>query len=139
MSSSVGSETSIQTYNKLCSTWIYGNLVNLDNSTKSVLAGAGFQRDVNIGGNLIMGTESIDASGNAIDSDSNIKFTLNKVPFTIPLNKLSFLKNVSSDLQTQINNISASSGNISNVGYLTQTLPDITSTQFGTNAYNKGL
>lgn len=52
--------TSVQTYNKLRSTWIYGNLVNVDNSTKSVLAGAGFQRNVTIGGSLILGTETLD-------------------------------------------------------------------------------
>lgn len=105
--------TSIQTYNKLRSTWIYGNLVNLDNSTKTVLAGAGFQRNVTIGGSLILGTETLDANGNAIDNGGNIEFTLNKVPYSIPLTTLSYLRNVSSDIQQQITNISSSSGSSS--------------------------
>jgi hypothetical protein len=43
------------------------------------------------------------------------------------------------EIQQQINNISASAGNISTVGYIEQTLTDTSSTQFGTNAYNKLL
>jgi microcystin-dependent protein len=91
-----------------------------------------------VAGNLLLGTETIDASGNAIDSDSNIKFTLNKIPFSIPLQKLSFLQNVSSDLQTQINNISTTgSGTITTLEYITQALSDNSSTQYGNRAYNK--
>ena len=131
--------TSVQTYNKLRSTWIYGNLVNVDNSTKTILAGAGFQRNVSIGGSLILGTETIDVNGNAIDSGGNIEFTLNKVPYSIPLTTLSYLKNVSSDIQQQITNISSSSGSstISSIGYITQSLTDTSSTQFGYQSYNK--
>jgi hypothetical protein len=88
---------------------------------------------------LTLGLETLDASGNAIDTGGNIKFLLNKVPYSIPLRILSYLVNVSSDIQAQINSISASAGNISSVGYITQTLPDITSTQFGLNAFNKTL
>ena len=139
MSTTIGPETSTQNYNKLRSTFVYGNLANLDTSTKSILAAAAFQRNVTIGGNLILGTETIDPSGNAIDSSSNIQFTLNKTLYNIPLKTLSYISNLSSDCQQQINNIVSNSGIISNVGYLTQTLPDITSTQFGTNAYNKSL
>ena len=113
MTTTVGGGTTVPTYNKLRSTWIYGNLVNVDNSTKTVLAGAGFQRNVTIGGSLILGTETLDANGNAIDSGGNIEFKLNKVPYSIPLTTLSYLKNVSSDIQQQITNISSSSGSSS--------------------------
>ena len=84
-------------------------------------------------------TETLDASGNAVDSSSNIMFTLNKTAYSIPLKTLSYIKNVTSDIQTQINSLAASAGNIGTVGYTTQTLSDITSTQFGTNAFNKNL
>jgi len=113
MTTTVGGGTTVPTYNKLRSTWIYGNLVNLDNSTKTVLAEAGFQRNVTIGGSLILGTETLDANGNAIDSGGNIEFKLNKIPYSIPLTTLSYLKNVSSDIQQQITNISSSSGSSS--------------------------
>jgi microcystin-dependent protein len=135
---SFGQETSSQTANKLRSTFVYGNLGNFDKSDGTP-ANAAFQRNLLVGGNLTIGTETIDPSGNAIDSNSNIKFTLNKVPYTIPLRILSYIQNVSSDIQQQINTISASSGNISTLGYITQTLSDITSTQFGLNAFNKTL
>ena len=130
---------STQQTNKLRSTNVYGSFGNFDTSTGSILANGTFQRNVLVGEDLILGTERIDASGNAIDSNSNIKFTLNKVPYSIPLRILSYIQNVSSDIQAQINNISASSGNISSVGYITQTLSDTSSTQFGTNAFNKTL
>ena len=90
-----------------------------------------------MGGNLLLGTETTDANGNAIDSDSNIKFTLNKIPFSIPLQKISLLQNVSSDLQTQINNISTTgSGTITTLGYITQALSDTSSTQYGNRSFN---
>jgi len=130
--------TTTQASNKLRSTAVYGQFGNFDKSDGSIPAYGVFQRNLLVAGNLLLGTETTDASGNAIDSDSNIKFTLNKIPFSIPLKKLSYLQNVSSDLQTQINNISTSSGGtISNLGYITQELSDTSSTQFGNRAYNK--
>ena len=113
MSTTVGQGTSVQTFNKLRSTWVYGNLVNLDTSTKSILAGAAFQRNVTIGENLILGTETIDPSGNVIDSSSNIQFTLNKILYNIPLKTLSYISNLTSDCQQQINNISSSGSSTS--------------------------
>ena len=130
---------STQQTNKLRSTNVYGTFGNYDTSTGSILANGTFQRNLFVGENLVLGTETIDASNNAIDSNSNIKFTLNKVPYTIPLRVLSYLSDVSSSIQAQINSIVASSGDISNVGYITQTLPDTSSTQFGLNAFNKTL
>jgi len=135
MSTTVGPGTSVQTFNKLRSTWVYGNLVNLDTSTKSILAGAAFQRNVTIGENLILGTETIDPSGNVIDSSSNIQFTLNKIIYNIPLKTLSYISNLTSDCQQQINNMSSSSA--STLEYITQALSDTSSTQFGNRAYNK--
>ena len=131
---------STQSANKLRSTNVYGSFGNYDTSTGSILANGQFQRNILVGEDLILGTERIDASsGNAIASNSNIKFTLNKVPYSIPLRVLSYIQNLTSDCQQQINSISASSGKISTVAYLTQTLSDITSTQFGLNALNKTL
>jgi hypothetical protein len=131
--------TTNQGSNKLRSTAVYGQFGNFDKSDGSIPAYGVFQRNLLVAGNLLLGTETIDASGNAIDSNSNIKFTLNKTSYSIPLRVLSYIQNLTSDCQQQINSISASSGNISTVGYLTQTLPDITSTQFGLNAFNKTL
>jgi len=136
---SFGQETSSQSANKLRSTFIYGNLGVFDKSDGSILSSAVFQRNVLIGNDLTLGLETLDASNNALDTGGNIRFLLNKVPYSIPLRILSYLVNVSSDIQAQINSISASSGNISSVEYITQTLSDITSTQFGTNAFNKTL
>ena len=136
---SFGQETSSQSANKLRSTFIYGNLGVFDKSDGSILSSAVFQRNVLIGNDLTLGLETVDASGNAIDTGGNIRFLLNKVPYSISLRTLSYLMNVTSDIQQQISNISASAGNISTVGYLIQLLPDSTSTQFGTNAFNKTL
>ena len=99
---------STQQTNKLRSTNVYGSFGNFDTSTGSILANGTFQRNVLVGEDLILGTERIDASGNSIDSNSNIKFTLNKVPYSIPLRVLSYLSDVTSSIQAQINNISAS-------------------------------
>ena len=138
MTTIIGSGTTVQTANKMKSTYVYGNFANFDKSDGTP-AYAAFQRNVLVAGNLLLGTETLDPSGNAIDSSSNIQFTLNKILYNIPLKTLSYISNLSSDCQQQINNLTTNSGNISNMGYLTQTLPDVTSTQFGTNAYNKLL
>jgi hypothetical protein len=128
---------STQQTNKLRSTNVYGTFGNFDTSSGSILANGQFQRNLFVGGDLTLGLETLDASNNAIDTGGNIKFTLNKIPYSIPLRILSYIQNVSSDIQAQINNISSNGGNISSVGYITQTLPDTNSTQFGNNAYNK--
>ena len=108
---------STQSANKLRSTNVYGSFNNYDTSTGSILASASFQRNVLIGNDLTLGLESLDASNNAIDTGGNIKFLLNKIPYSIPLRILSYLVNVSSDIQQQINNFSTSNGgNISSVG-----------------------
>ena len=105
---SFGQETSSQTANKLRSTFVYGNFGNFDTSTGSILANAAFQRNVLIGNDLTLGLERLDSSGNAIDSGGNIKFLLNKIPYSIPLRTLSYLMNVTSDIQQQISNIPSS-------------------------------
>ena len=136
---SLGQETSSQTANKLRSTFIYGNLGVFDKSDGSIKSSAVFQRNVLIGNDLTLGLKTLDASGNAIDTGGNIKFLLNNVPYSIPLRVLTYIQNLTSDCQQQINSISARSGNISNVGYIEQTWTDTSSTQFGTNAYSKIL
>ncbi len=85
-----GGETSLQTANKLRSTFVYGNLGNFDKSDGTP-ANAAFQRNLLVGGDLTLGLESLDASNNAIDTGGNIKFLLNKVPYSIPLRVLSYL------------------------------------------------
>lgn len=125
------------TENRLRSTNIYGTFGNYDKSDGTIQANAIFQRNVNVKGNLLLGNETTDSSGNATDSGGNIQFTLNKTIYSLPLKTLSYLINISSDVQQQISNISASSGSISNVGYITQTFGDGTSTQFGFRCYNK--
>ena len=103
------------TTNKLRSTVIYGTLSNVDKTDGSIQASASFQRNVTIYGNLTLGKETIDASNNANNTGGNIQFSLNKVLYSIPLRTLSYLMNVTSDIQTQINSISASSGNIKSI------------------------
>jgi microcystin-dependent protein len=105
---SFGTTTTTPNVNKLRSTFIYGALGNVDKTDGSVPAIAIFQRNVTVGGNLILGTETIDSSGNAVDSASNIQFTLNKVLYSIPLRTLSYLMNVTSDIQQQLSTISSS-------------------------------
>ena len=132
--------TNLITFNRFKSTSIYGTFSNVDSSNGNILADGKFQRNLTIEGNLILGLETIDdSSGNATDTGGTIQFILNKVPYSIPLTKLSYLINVTSDIQQQISNITSNGSSISNLGYITQTLSDITSTQFGTNAYNKTL
>jgi hypothetical protein len=108
--SSVSSTTTTQASNKLRSTAVYGQFGNFDKSDGSIPAYGVFQRNLLVNGNLILGSETIDSSGNAIDTSSNILFTLNKTAYSIPLKTLSYIQNVSSDIQTQINNISTSGG-----------------------------
>ena len=91
---SFGQETSSQTANKLRSTFIYGNLGVFDKSDGSILSNAAFQRNVLVGGDLTLGLETLDASGNAIDTGGNIKFLLNKIPYSISLRVLSHLADV---------------------------------------------
>ena len=98
------------TNNQFRSTSIYGTFSNIDSTNGSILANGKFQRNLTIEGNLILGKETLDTNGNAIDSVSNIQFTLNKILYSIPLRTLSYINNVTSDIQTQINNISSNSG-----------------------------
>ena len=96
--------------NQFRSTSIYGTFSNIDSTNGSILANGKFQRNLTIEGNLILGKETLDTNGNAIDSASNIQFTLNKILYSIPLRTLSYINNVTSDIQTQINNISSNNG-----------------------------
>ena len=48
------------TTNQFRSTNIYGTFNNFDTSTKSILASGNFQRNLSVGGNLILGTETIE-------------------------------------------------------------------------------
>ena len=91
--------------NKFRSTMIFGTFSNLDNTSTNTQARAAFSRDVFVGGNLFLGNGAVDASGAFLDSTANIQYTLNKEIVNFPVTSLRFLKNVTSDIQQQINNI----------------------------------
>ena len=99
--------TTTLTFNQFKSTAIYGTFSNVDSSNGSILADGKFKRNLTIEGNLILGKETIlDANGNPVNSASTIQFTLDNVLYNIPLRTLSFIKNVTSDVQQQLTNIS---------------------------------
>ena len=91
--------------NQFRSTYVYGTFNNMDNTSNNIQARAAFQRDVHIGTNLFLGKGEKDDSGDFLDSTANIQFTLNKEIVSIPATSLKYLKNVTSDIQQQINNI----------------------------------
>ncbi len=99
--------------NQFRSTFVYGTLNNLDNSSNSIPARAAFQRDVFVGGNLFLGNAGVDASGAFLDSTSNLQYTLNKEIVNFPVTSLRFIKNLTSDIQQQIIDLS---NNITNNG-----------------------
>jgi len=105
------------TANKLRSTTVYGSFTNQDNSTGTIQAAAVFQRDVSVGGNLILGVETVDSFGNVIDSNGSIKARVNRQLIEITPRNLSYISNLTSDCQKQLNylnsNIAATS-NFSN-------------------------
>ena len=109
--------------NQLRSTFVYGNFANFDNSSSSIPARAFFQRDIGVGGNLFLGDGKTDASGAFLDSSSNIQFTLNKEIVSIPATRLKYLKNVTSDIQQQIQDLS---NNINNDNGEQSTFTDLT-------------
>ena len=92
--------------NQFRSTFVYGNFANFDNSSSSIPARAFFQRDIGVGGNLFLGDGKTDASGAFLDSSSNIQFFLNKEIVNFPVTSLRFIKNLTSDVQQQINDLS---------------------------------
>ena len=92
--------------NQFRSTFVYGTFNNLDNSSNSIPARAAFQRDVLVGNNLFLGNAALDASDAFLDSTSNIQFTLDKAIVSIPATCLRFIKNVTSDIQQQIIDLS---------------------------------
>ena len=99
--------TTTLTFNQFKSTAIYGTFSNVDSSNGSILADGKFKRNLTIEGNLILGKQTIlDANGNPVNSESTIQFTLDNVLYNIPLRTLSFIKNVTSDVQQQLTNIS---------------------------------
>ena len=99
--------------NQFRSTFIYGNLNVMDNSYSQIPARAAFGRDVFIGENLFLGKAEQDASRNFLDSSSNFLFTLNKEIVSVPVTSLQYIKNVTSDVQQQIIDLS---NNITNNG-----------------------
>jgi len=125
MTTIIGPGTQTPTANKFRSTNIYGNLFVQDNTSGTIPAFAGFQRDVVVGGNLTLGMERVDASGTIIDSSSNIFFKLSGTQHAIPLQKLSYIKNVTSDIQSQLNTLlaSLSSGSSNSLLYFPNTFP----------------
>ena len=96
--------------NQFRTTYVYGTFNNMDNTSNNIQARAAFQRDVHIGTNLFLGKGEKDDSGDFLDSTANIQFTLNKEIVSIPATSLKYLKNVTSDIQQQINNINNDGG-----------------------------
>jgi hypothetical protein len=106
MSSTVNPPVTKTLANQFRSTFVYGTFNNLDNSSSSIPARAAFQRDVLVGTNLFLENGAVDASGAFLDSTANIQFTLNKEIVSIPATSLKYLKNVTSDIQQQIIDLS---------------------------------
>ena len=104
------------------STYVYVTLNNLDNSSSSIQARAAFQWDVFVGGNLFLGNSEVDEAGAFLDSTSNIQFTLNKAIVSIPATCLNYIKNVTSDVQQQIIDLS----NNINIGEQSLSFNDLT-------------
>ena len=92
--------------NQFRSTYVYGTLNNLDNISSSIQARAAFQRDVLVGNNLFLGNAAVDEAGSFLDSTSNIQFTLDKEIVNFPVTSLRFIKNLTSDVQQQIIDLS---------------------------------
>ena len=97
------------TFNKFKSTTIYGNFNNIDYLDNSIQASGNFQRNLNVGGNLNLGTETSTTDPNTLittysDTGGNITFKLNNVTYTITPTILSYLINLNSDLITKFNN-----------------------------------
>ena len=95
MTSTIGPIVNKTLANQFRSTFVYGTLNNLlDNTSSSIPARAAFQRDVLVGNNLFLGKGEQDASGNFIDSTSNIQFTLDKAIVSIPVTSLNYINNL---------------------------------------------
>ena len=124
---SANPSTKITPANQFRSTFIYGVLNVMDNSTTGTQARAAFQRDVLIGNNLFLGTGAQDASGHFLDSTANIQYTFNKEIVNFPVTSLRYIRGLTGDVQQQIidlsNNITNNGGQSSNIvsGHFTNT------------------
>ena len=106
--------------NELITLNVYGILNNFDDAyidditgveTTANLAQANFQRNIAVGGDIHMGTEITTTDPTTgvttiTDSGGSIIFKRNGVVYTITRQKLSYLVNLSSDVQEQFNNLS---------------------------------
>ena len=99
--------------NQFRSTFIYGVLNVMDNSTTKTQARAAFQRDVLVGSNLFLRNGAVDEEDNFLDSTANIQYTLNKLIVNFPVTSLQYIKSLTSDVQQQIIDLS---NNITNTG-----------------------
>ena len=106
MTSTLGPPKTVVNANQLRSTNVYGNFYVMDNSSSSIPARAGFGRDVYINGNLFLGNGAVDASGYFLNSSSNIEFPFNKTLVAVPVTCLNYIRNLTSDVQQQILDIS---------------------------------
>ena len=97
--------------NQFKSTAIYGTFTNVDSTNGSILANGNFQRNLTVQGNLIIGNETINNSI-ATDTGGTIQFTLNKVLYNLTSTILSYLININSDVQIQLNSLSTRITNI---------------------------
>ena len=90
------------TYNDFKSTTIRGTFNNKDYANGSILASGNFQRNLSIGGDLYLGTETstTDASGNITytDTSGNIYFQINGVQYSLTPTKLKYLSSITTDM-----------------------------------------
>ena len=92
--------------NRFKSTAIFGTFENSDMPDGSIHAAATFDRNVLIKGSLTLGTEI--AGSPIVDSGGGISFSIQGTVYTITNTMLSFLNNVTSNIQTQLNLLTSS-------------------------------
>jgi len=90
---------------------VFGNFVNCDDiKTGGNQANAKFKRNVLIGGDLTLGLETSTTTSGVTtytDTGGNILVKINGITYTLTPTKIKHLSTISSDIQTQINNITS--------------------------------
>jgi len=90
------------TSNNFKSTTFYGQLKCVDSTDGKILSNVNFNRNLTVQNNLILGNEILDSSNNVISTNGSLQFMINKIFYTIPILTLSYLNNLTSNVQTQI-------------------------------------
>ena len=90
------------TSNNFKSTTFYGQLKCVDSTDGKILSDVNFNRNLTVQNNLILGNEILDSSNNVISTNGSLQFMINKIFHTIPILTLSYLSNLTSNVQTQL-------------------------------------